>query len=149
MKNLDSCTVIICWKDKVLLFLRDDKHDIPAPNRWQLPGGGLEKDETPESCIKRELKEEVSHIPKDLRFFTKIKMPDGSHVYIYYAFVGDREAKYFKKGKYEGQDVSFFTLDEMEKLSLTPTLRNYLKGNRKALSKAILNKSFTNFKIND
>ncbi len=148
MKHLDSCSAIICWNNKILLFLRDDKPDIPAPNCWQLPGGRVEASETPESCIKRELEEEVTYVPKKLSFLTKLRMQDGMYVYIYYAFVEDRKSKNFRIGEYEGQDVSFFTLDEIEKLSLTPILRSYLKKNRKALSKAILNKSFINFNIN-
>jgi 8-oxo-dGTP diphosphatase len=148
MKHLDSCSAIICQNNKILLFLRDDKSDIPAPNCWQLPGGRVEVGEIPESCIKRELEEEVTYVPKKLRFLTKLKMQDGMYVYIYYAFVNKNEAKKFKIGAFEGQDVSFFSLDEIKKLTLTPILRSYLRKNRKVLSKAMLNKSFTNFNIN-
>jgi 8-oxo-dGTP diphosphatase len=147
MKNSNSCTAIICWQNKVLLFLRDDKQGILAPNCWQLPGGGLEPNETPESCIKRELTEEVSHVPANLKFFTKLKMSDKTNVYIFYAFVDNQEASRFRKGEHEGQEVAFFALNEMEKLQLTPTLRNYLKGYGQALSLAISEKSFRNFRI--
>lgn len=45
--------------DRVLLFLRDDYPHIKYPNRWDLPGGGVEPEETPEECIVREMREEI------------------------------------------------------------------------------------------
>ena len=46
-------------KPKVLLFLRDNKDDIPYPNCWDILGGHVEKGETPEECIVREMQEEI------------------------------------------------------------------------------------------
>lgn len=43
----------------VLTLLRDDKPDIPFPAMWDLPGGGREGDEDPETCALRETLEEL------------------------------------------------------------------------------------------
>jgi len=43
---------------RVLVYLRDDRDDIPFPAMWDLPGGGRENDETPDECALRELFEE-------------------------------------------------------------------------------------------
>ncbi|KKQ41694.1 MAG: Hydrolase, NUDIX family [Microgenomates group bacterium GW2011_GWC1_37_8] len=53
---MDSAFAIICWKNKILLFLRDNIRTIPYPNHWQLPGGGVEKGETPFKALKGVLK---------------------------------------------------------------------------------------------
>ena len=44
---------------EVLLFLRDDKDDIPYPGCWDILGGHVEPGETPEECIVREMLEEI------------------------------------------------------------------------------------------
>lgn len=42
----------------VLTYLRDDLTAISWPARWDLPGGGREGRESPQSCVLRELEEE-------------------------------------------------------------------------------------------
>ena len=41
---------------KFLFFLRDNKPDIPHPNKWDLLGGGMEEGETPQQAVEREIK---------------------------------------------------------------------------------------------
>ena len=43
---------------RLLTYLRDDKPGLIFRNQWDLPGGGREGDETPETCLLRELYEE-------------------------------------------------------------------------------------------
>ncbi len=45
--------------DQVLLFLRDDKPEIPCPGMWALLGGYREPGETPMENVIREIKEEI------------------------------------------------------------------------------------------
>jgi len=45
--------------NRLLIYLRDDKADIPFPNHWDLFGGHLEPGETPEEALVREVKEEL------------------------------------------------------------------------------------------
>jgi 8-oxo-dGTP diphosphatase len=54
---LGSKLVLRC-DDRLLVYRRDDKPDIPHPDRWDFPGGGREGDETPEECVLRETLEE-------------------------------------------------------------------------------------------
>ena len=44
---------------RLLIYLRDDKPQIPFPNHWDFFGGHLEEGETPEQALVREVKEEL------------------------------------------------------------------------------------------
>jgi 8-oxo-dGTP diphosphatase len=46
--------------DRLVSILRDKDPEIPYLDMWDLPGGGREADESPEACVLRELKEELS-----------------------------------------------------------------------------------------
>ncbi|MCH2066141.1 NUDIX hydrolase [Shimia sp.] len=46
--------------DRLVSILRDKDPEIPYPDMWDLPGGGRDADESPEACVLRELKEELS-----------------------------------------------------------------------------------------
>lgn len=58
--HISACMVIVIDDNNRLLLAK--------PNRgWGLPGGHLEKDETPEECCKREVIEETSVSVKNLK----------------------------------------------------------------------------------
>ena len=145
--SMNSCFAIICWGDKILLFLRDDIPTIPYPNHWHLPGGGKEKNETPIVTMKRELAEKVSHVPKRLELLGNFTKANEHNTHVYTAFVDNREAKLFKHGKGEGQEIRFFTIEEMTKLKLTLLINKYLTTQKKELINALKNKSFVNFPL--
>jgi len=55
--------------NRLLIYLRDDKPEIPFPNHWDFFGGHLEEGETPEEALVREVKEELGVDLKAWRFF--------------------------------------------------------------------------------
>lgn len=65
-KNVTQVYAVCFWKDKIVLVHNTNQ------NSFSLPGGGLEKDETFEGCLKREIKEEtnmkvLSFAPLDIK----------------------------------------------------------------------------------
>ncbi len=60
MKNKTIAVVcaIIIYNEKILAVQRGPTMSLPL--KWEFPGGKIEKNETAEACIKREIKEELN-----------------------------------------------------------------------------------------
>jgi len=112
-------------KRELLLYLRDNKPDIPFPDCWDLIGGHVEEGETPEEALIREIKEELDYEIREYSFFRK-----------YYCFEGDAypNIKFIYSGKidlpiekitlYEGVRACFFNVEEIEHIKFA----NIIKG---------------------
>ncbi|MBM3205672.1 NUDIX domain-containing protein [Candidatus Shapirobacteria bacterium] len=107
----------IIYEKKLLLILRDNKPNIPSPNKWGLPGGAIEKNESILKAIKRELKEEISIVPKKIIYLGKQTYEEGSEVFRYFSKLTKNEFQNVKLGS-EGQKLEFFRLNEVNKLDL-------------------------------
>jgi putative hydrolase of the HAD superfamily len=124
---------LIFLKNKILLFHRDNKIDIPYPDYWHLPGGRMEKNETPTKAMKRELEEEITHVPREIRCIGKFRKDDGKLSYTFLCIVSKNEAKLFKLGSSEGQEIKFFAIKEIPKLKLTNALKLRLSKYKKLI----------------
>ena len=57
-RMIDVTCAIIIKDNKILVTQRSEKMKLPL--KWEFPGGKIEKDETPENCLLRELREELN-----------------------------------------------------------------------------------------
>jgi 8-oxo-dGTP diphosphatase len=108
MKRLGVSIIFVNDENKVLLFLRDDKPDLPYRNMWDVPGGHVEPDETPEECIVREMKEEMGLDLKDFQLFCKNEFDDR----LEYTFWKKQNLEINKINLIEGQYLRWFTQQE-------------------------------------
>jgi 8-oxo-dGTP diphosphatase len=73
---------------EILLYLRDNKPEIPFPDHWDLIGGHVEEGETPEEALVREVKEELDIDLREYAFYKKYECLTGDAYenikYIYY-----------------------------------------------------------------
>ena len=114
-KKHQTHALIFGSKGRFLLQQRDDEEDAPEienPETWGLFGGSIEKRESPLSCLKRELAEEINLNYRDLKIFQQLRRPPLS---IYLAkFVGRK--KYLCQ--HEGQGMGWFSPNEIYQLKL-------------------------------
>ena len=90
--------------NRLLIYLRDNKPEIPFPNHWDFFGGHVEVGETPEQALVREVMEELGVNLPGWDFFRRYECLSGDAYpntkYIYRARI-DRTAE--ELTLYEGQ----------------------------------------------
>jgi len=107
--------------NKFLLVLRDNKKDIPYPNYWSLLGGGIEKGESPEQALKRELIEEIGieinkvNLIKEMQLDMEFNNKKIST--LLFLFKADIDLEIDKIKLNEGQRLEYFSQDEILKLN--------------------------------
>lgn len=126
MSGIFAAKAIVAYGGRMALILRDNNPQISSPNMWDAPGGLVEKDESPEKAIKRELIEEVCVAPGHIEEVGKIAHPEGSTIHRFFVRLSDDEYKKVKLGD-EGQRLEWFTYNEAVALELTPRIRLYLE----------------------
>lgn len=114
MKRSGASIIFINSRNEVLLLLRDDKPDIPYPNMWDLPGGHVEANETPEACIVREMQEEIETDVSSARLHFVYDFPDR----IEHIFLMNLEAAAEEIPLHEGQRLRWFSVHELDDLPL-------------------------------
>jgi 8-oxo-dGTP diphosphatase len=107
--------IFINSNNEILLLLRDDVPNIPFPNQWDIPGGKIEKGETPDVAVKREMKEELGlDTLNDFKLFKIYKSENLTDFIFWKRF----DLNVDKITLNEGQKIQYFSLDEIRKMKL-------------------------------
>jgi 8-oxo-dGTP diphosphatase len=114
MKRSGASIIFLNSRSEVLLLLRDNRPDIPYPDMWDLPGGHVEEHETPESCIVREMLEEIETDVSGCRPHAVYDFPDR----IEHIFLMELELPAEAITLHEGQRLRWFTAHELDRLPL-------------------------------
>ena len=105
-------------RNRLLIYLRDNKPDIPFPDHWDFFGGHIEAREAPEEALVREVREELGIELTQWSFFRQYLCTEGDAYpnvkYLYWAKI-DTTAE--ELTLYEGQRL----------MGITPKQRRTLK----------------------
>ena len=108
----EVATILPYSGEKVLLQLRDFNPRIVYPGCWGFFGGTVEFGETPFQSARRELYEEIGHIPKEMYALSKDSVSASNEVMMY-SFYAPLEIRPTEIILREGMDFGFFTLREI------------------------------------
>lgn len=136
--QFDSSFGIIIYNGKLLLVLRDTKEKKPLlsdPNTWSFIGGGADTGEEPIETYLREVKEEINIELSETKFLFVFTLADRSK-YVYYNELTDDQVKSLKLGT-EGQKLSFFSFDEIDKIPLARTTQAFVKEHKELLQQLL------------
>ena len=82
---------------RLVIYLRDNKPEIPFPDHWDFFGGHLEAGETPDEALVREVEEELALALKEWKFFRTYVCTEGDAYpnvkYIYWARIEQTAAE--------------------------------------------------------
>jgi 8-oxo-dGTP diphosphatase len=120
----NAVAIIINSDNKVLLLKRSDDPKIWQPSKWALVGGGIEKGETPEKAVQREIKEEIGlDIDKFIRTFTIQRHKDSiEHIF---ACRWDGEPTDITLNE-ENTNYGWYNFEEIKFLNVVPHLMEYI-----------------------
>jgi 8-oxo-dGTP diphosphatase len=112
-------------KGEFLLYLRDNKPDIPFPDHWDLIGGHVEEGETPEEALVREVKEELDIDLKEYAFYKKYECLTGdAYENIKYIYSGKINLPIEEITLLEGVRPQFFTREEIANVKFANILKS-------------------------
>lgn len=114
--------------NRLLIYLRDDKPEIPFPNHWDFFGGHLEDGETPEQALVREVREEIGVDLKQWAFFKRYVCTEGDAYpnikYMYWAKI-DKIAE--ELTLHEGQQLISIAPEQRRELRFANILGQILE----------------------
>jgi 8-oxo-dGTP diphosphatase len=100
-------------QNRLLIYLRDDKPDIPFSNHWDFFGGHLEDGETPEQALVREVREELGVELSNWSFFRAYTCTEGdAYPNIKYIFWAKLDQHVSDLTLYEGQRLNAIARDD-------------------------------------
>lgn len=128
MKEIEVCAAVIIKDKKILLTQRGYGE---YKDKWEFPGGKIEKGESKETAIKREIKEELDASIKVDNFLCKVEYDYTTFYLKMNVFCVSLEDEHIIFKEHESYKwISFDDLDNVKKLDLLPAdnlVISYLK----------------------
>ncbi|MDI6806301.1 MAG: NUDIX domain-containing protein [Candidatus Aenigmarchaeota archaeon] len=111
----DTVAIVVEKEGKFLLIKRANK---PNRNYWAVPGGHVDKNETPYNAAVREVREEVGEVEISKKpFYIFVHDVDIGHKHKCHTFLGKAIGRIRAGG--DAKKFGFFTLTQMKRMNLT------------------------------
>ena len=111
MKKIELAGAILLDKENRILLMHRNTKDL---KQWELPGGKLEKNETPEQAVIRELKEELNIIVQIIKYIGFKEFEDNGVMlkYHWYNCKIDTGMPELMEEKFD--DIKYFSKEELD-----------------------------------
>ena len=123
-KKKNAVAVIVNNDNKILLLKRAEIKDIWMPSKWALVGGAIEKGETPQKAVEREILEETGLVIDEFNKRFSIQRNPGSIEHVFACrYEGDPTEITLNE---ENTNYGWYDVDEMHFLDIVPNLIEYI-----------------------
>jgi 8-oxo-dGTP diphosphatase len=120
----NAVAIIVNSDNKILLLKRSNDPKQWMPSKWALVGGAIDKGETPEEAVKREIKEETGlEINKFINTFTIKRHKDSIETMFACRYDGDPTDIKLNE---ENTNYGWYDIEEINYLEIVPHLMEYI-----------------------
>lgn len=131
---INSCLIFLTYNDKMLLMLKDNRQKNSDINLWSFIEGIKKNKESFEEAIMREVAHITSLELLSVKLLTTL-IAKGIKKQVYHAILTSQHLNNIKRG--DGHNLDFFTLKEIEKLTLDQSTKLFLAKNQKTIEKIL------------
>lgn len=131
--------IILISENGSVLPQHRDKRNRWNQDSWSEFGGQVEEGEKPEKAVERELKEELGIKVDNLKFFKKYNLERERGTYVQFVFTAsvDKSIQTLREQQREGDDVAFFSTEEVKKLKMAEYTKEMLEDYFSAYSRIL------------
>lgn len=134
--KLNESLVLLTYKEKILLMIRDYVFNSGVEKIWCMIGGEKESNESFEKTISRKIKEEMNIRVNDVKLLF-IVPSDSKNTYFYHGKLTDSNVNLIERA--EGQELQFFDLKELNKLHLATSANLFFIQNKNFVEELLAN----------
>jgi len=134
--KLDESLILLTYKEKILLMIRNYVFNSGIQKTWSMIGGKKENNESCEKTIIRKIKEEMNIKIADVKFLLTTSSSE-KDTYFYHGKLTDDNVNFIQRS--EGQELQFFDLKELGKLNLVTSADHFFAQNKNIIEGLLVN----------
>lgn len=136
IRKLNESLILLTYKEKILLMIRDYVFNSGLQKTWRMIGGEKATNETCEKTITRYIKEEMNIKISDVKLLS-VASSDNKDTYFYHGKLTDNNVNFIERA--EGQELQFFDLKELGKIKLTTSADLFFTQNKNIVEELLTN----------
>ena len=136
MHKLNESLVLLTYKEKILLMIRNYVFNSGAQKTWCMIGGEKGSNESFEKTIVRKIKEEMNIEISEVKLLS-VAPSDNKNTYFYHGKLTDSNVNFIERA--EGLELQFFDIKELDKLQLATSADLFFTQNRGIVEELLVN----------
>ncbi|MDP2585546.1 MAG: NUDIX hydrolase [Candidatus Levybacteria bacterium] len=136
IRKLNESLVLLTYKEKILLMIRNYVFNSGLRKTWCMIGGKKASNESCEKTIIRKIKEEMNIEIKDVSLLL-VASSENIDTYFYHGKLTDKNVNFIERS--EGQELQFFDLKELGKIQLAASTDLFFSQNKNIVEGLLAN----------